>query len=102
MARSPPEGPNPFINTSKGWKGMSDRVGFLELRRDDKGKFDELAGGPCTIHFEMMDDESLWIGIDHAEDATKSVRVVIYAKSKLRVLVEDDSNEGRKVIGAVE
>jgi hypothetical protein len=26
MARSPPEGPKPFINTSKGWKGMRKEV----------------------------------------------------------------------------
>lgn len=75
---------------------MSATVGFLELRKDDAGKFDELVGGPCLVHFEMMSDSTLWIGLDHATDETKRVMATIgIERGKLRVRVEDDSDEPR-------
>ena len=35
----------------------------VEVRFDDDGKFDELCTDACGIHFEMMDNKTLWIGL---------------------------------------
>ena len=71
----------------------SETVGFLERRDDDHGNFDELVGGPCSVHFEMLSDTNLWIGLDHATDAAKRVTVSVWIeKGKLKVHVENDSD----------
>jgi hypothetical protein len=67
-------------------------IGFLRHRTDDAGKFDELIGTSGFLHFEMMSDSHLWVGIDHLTEPNRRVAVNIFVKGrKLIVRVEDDS-----------
>jgi hypothetical protein len=67
---------------------MSEKLSFLELRPDDRGKFDELVGGPCMVHFEMLDGNLLWISLE--KDPNTRVVVTVSAKGKLTVTADDD------------
>lgn len=61
---------------------------MIEVRKDDKGDFDELVGGPFTVHMEMLDDTVLWIGL--TDENEKSYTVVIASKKPLVVKVEEE------------
>lgn len=39
----------------------------VELRKDSRGKFDELIARNCFFHAEMMSDGQLWIGVGDAK-----------------------------------
>lgn len=64
---------------------LADRP-FTRLRLDDRGRFDELFASGAHVHMEMLDDKTLWIGLDKGP---RHARVVISAKSPLAILVED-------------
>lgn len=59
---------------------------FTTLRPDERGKFDELLAVGVHVHMEMLDDKTLWIGLDKGR---RHARVVISANGPLRILVED-------------
>lgn len=68
--------------------------GKIELRPDDKGNFDELVttqGVECAVHFEMMSDDCLWIGLyPKGEDRGDAVHVRVIAKGKkLKIFAEE-------------
>jgi len=65
---------------------MSEDKPFTTLRPDERGNFDELLAKGISVHMEMMDDKTLWIGLDKGE---RHARVVISAKGPLRIFVED-------------
>lgn len=59
----------------------------VEVRPDHNGAFDELIlleDGECRIHFEMLDANTLWVGV-HPKGEKNSVHVTITAKGALRV-----------------
>jgi len=73
-------------------KHLNDRV---VLRPDEKGGFDELmlydSMGNCIVHFEMMDRNSLYIGIH--PDPTKQSSFSVWIGSgrcNLTVTAEDE------------
>ena len=65
--------------------------GRVVLRPDDRGKFDELfvcypdAPGSAIVHFEMLSDRQLWIGISYADKPDDAVHITVSAKHKLTV-----------------
>ena len=65
-------------------------VAGLTERLDDTGAFDELVGGPVTVHLEMMDDRILW-GAFYPKGGKGRVTIVVsVVRGKLKVKVEDD------------
>lgn len=64
--------------------------GLAELRPDDNGKFDELVVSRCDVHFEMMADETLWIGI-YPKGAKRGacIHVTVSACGKLSVVAQE-------------
>jgi hypothetical protein len=63
----------------------------LEVRPDDRGNFDELVGRAANLHFEMMDDATLWISLQNGNEAGDRFTMWVHAvKGKLRVNVSDD------------
>lgn len=61
----------------------------IELRPDESGVFDELIATGADVHFEMMDDNAIWVSI---EAGGKRYAVWISARGKLSVNVEDESD----------
>lgn len=61
----------------------------VELRKDDRGEFDELIANNCMFHAEMMSDNQLWIGISDAKDEVLWMMTVT-AKGKLSITAEQD------------
>ena len=65
--------------------------GKVELRPDDRGSFDELVimeDGECRVHFEMMSDNTLWIGL-YPKGETDCVHVTVGAKGKLSIVAHE-------------
>jgi hypothetical protein len=62
--------------------------GLAEVRFDEKGKFDELCIDGCNVHFEMMDDKTLWIGI-RPLGRDEEVHVTVSAKGNLSVIANE-------------
>ena len=66
--------------------------GKIELRPGPEGEFDELLtaeGVRCAVHFEMMDDKTLWIGLylnGHPHDC---VHVRVSSRGKLKIIAEE-------------
>lgn len=65
----------------------------IEIRNDEKGGFDELIAKAATIHFEMMDDNILWVGI---ETADQHYALWISARGKLTISAEDQTDRIEK------
>lgn len=62
--------------------------GAVEVRMDDDGKFDELViqeDCASSVHFEMMDDNTLWIGLYPLGPKGNCVHVTVSARGKLSV-----------------
>ena len=63
------------------------------MRPDDRGEFDELmlydASGECIVHFEMMDDNQLWIGLS-LPGTEDEIHVNISARGKLKIMVREE------------
>lgn len=58
---------------------------WVEERPNPDGSFDELVfKNVNTVHFEMMDDNQLWIGIYHNGD-NQGYHVNVGARGKLRI-----------------
>ncbi len=67
------------------------KLGFLTERPRENGDFDELFG-VADVHFEVMDDGHLWIGLDQPDKGRGCVHVNIFAKKgKLIIIAEDES-----------
>lgn len=69
--------------------------GKVKLRPDEKGGFDELfvydkAGGMCSVHAEMMDDNCLWIAFYPPGEKERRVSVWIRARGKLSINAFED------------
>lgn len=69
--------------------------GNIILRPDEEGRFDELlmmADNNCLVHAEMMDDKTLWIGLEPEgyEGRRRVVMWISVKKGKLEVSAEED------------
>lgn len=63
-----------------------------EYRPKPNGDFDEFVARNCKfVHFEMMDKNQLWIGIDDCEGNTHHFN--ISSPNKLEITTEIDENE---------
>lgn len=62
--------------------------GKAEVRFDDRGEFDELCIKSASVHLEMMDDTTLWIGFDIPGEEYP-VHVWVSARGKLRIKAMD-------------
>ena len=62
-----------------------------EYRPKPNGKFDEFVARDCKyVHFEMMDDTLLWIGVDDKDGNTHHFN--ISSPKKLKINTEIDEN----------
>lgn len=71
---------------------MAERIDdspLCTLRPDDDGSFDELLADGVNVHFEMMSDKQLWIGLSKSLNAKQLAHVVITARGNLHIHVED-------------
>jgi len=60
--------------------------GKVEVRFDSDGGFDELViPEGCTVHFEMMDKNQLWVGLYPLGDRDECVHMMISCRGKLSV-----------------
>jgi len=58
---------------------------WVEVRPREDGRFDELVFRNIeTVHFEMMDENHLWIGVYHNGDK-ETYHVNVSAKGKLKI-----------------
>lgn len=67
-----------------------------EIRRREDGSFDEIVARDCFVHFEMMDDNFLWVGITTKDGKTLSVDVLAEIPKRrkrpvIRVVTRDES-----------
>ena len=64
----------------------------FEIRKDDKGKFDELVvydgRGNCIVHLEMMSDQHLWGSVELGN--RKRVMFNVTSKRNLTITAEED------------
>lgn len=58
-----------------------------EVRPDDAGEFDEIVANGYSVHFEMLDENCLWVGFTRG-DTTH--HVTISARGKLKVNVNEN------------
>lgn len=66
---------------------MSDKkfiIDGVEVRYDSDGAFDELCCEKTDVHFEMMDDKTLWIGLSFP-GRKEEVHVTVSAAGRLSV-----------------
>jgi hypothetical protein len=79
---------------------MSDEEKWLienkvAIRLDNAGNFDELLlydGQECIVHAEMMDRDTLWIGIYPRGEKERRVMMWIRAPRGKKLSVEADEN----------
>lgn len=67
---------------------LSDKP-LCRQRPDADGSFDELFADGVHVHFEMMSDKQLWIGLSKGPNARQFAHVVVTAKGNLHIHVED-------------